>query len=59
MSSFLFQAVCQVILRALRTLLDEFAPLSGELAQLVGKMYNTVPHCCILPIAKQVNNFIS
>ncbi len=46
--------LCDMFKRAMRTLMDEFAPLASDVTQLVVTMFNSVPHAIILDLAKQV-----
>ncbi|KAL3867799.1 hypothetical protein ACJMK2_040646 [Sinanodonta woodiana] len=47
-------AVCDLFKRTLQTLMDDFAPLAKDVAQLLSQMYQTVPHVSILDLTKQL-----
>ena len=49
-----FQAICELFKRSLQTLMDDFAPLSKDIAELLVQMYQTIPHISILDLTKQV-----
>ena len=49
-----FQAICELFKRSLQTLMDDFAPLSKDIAELLVQMYQTIPHTAILDLTKQV-----
>ncbi|KAH3721182.1 importin-13-like [Dreissena polymorpha] len=48
------EAVCDMLKRSLQTLMDDFTPLSKDVAQLLIQMYQTVPHIAILDLTKQL-----
>lgn len=48
------EAVCELFKRALQTLMDDFAPFSKDVAELLVQMYQTVPHVAILDLSKQL-----
>ncbi|KAL4235994.1 Importin-13 [Mactra antiquata] len=48
------EAVCELLKRSLQTLMDDFAPLSKDVAELLVQMYQTVPHIAILDLTKQL-----
>ena len=54
-----FQAVCDLLKRSLQTLMEDFAPMSKDVAELLIQMYQTVPHVAILDLTKQVNRIQS
>ena len=51
---YFFQAICELFKRSLQTLMDDFAPLSKDIAELLVQMYQTIPHISILDLTKQV-----
>ncbi|XP_053395746.1 importin-13-like [Mercenaria mercenaria] len=48
------EAICELFKRSLQTLMDDFAPLSKDVAELLVQMYQTVPHIAILDLTKQL-----
>ncbi|KAK3089277.1 hypothetical protein FSP39_002274 [Pinctada imbricata] len=48
------EAVCEMYKHALKTLLDDFSPVSQNVCPMLGQMYQTVPHPAILDLAKQL-----
>ena len=52
-----FQAICELFKRSLQTLMDDFAPLSKSIAELLVQMYQTIPHVSILDLTKQVKTY--
>jgi hypothetical protein len=48
------QTICDMLKRALRTLMNDFTPLAKDVTSLVVEMYTAVPHAIILDLAKQV-----
>lgn len=51
----MLQAVCELFKRALRTLMEDFAPITNQVTQMLMEMYQTVPYAAILDISKQVS----
>ncbi|XP_069126278.1 importin-13-like [Argopecten irradians] len=50
----IIEAVCDLFKRSLTTLMDDFAPMSQSVAQMVVQMYEVVPQAAILDLAKQL-----
>ncbi|XP_064604586.1 importin-13-like [Liolophura sinensis] len=48
------EAVCELFKRALRTLMEDFAPICNQVTQMLMEMYQTVPYAAILDISKQL-----
>ena len=48
------QNLCDVLKRALKTLLDDFTPLIEPVSVLIAEMYQTCPNTPALDMAKQV-----
>lgn len=48
------EAICELFKRSLQTLMDDFAPLSKDIAELLVQMYQTIPHVSILDLTKQL-----
>ncbi|KAJ8305632.1 hypothetical protein KUTeg_016177 [Tegillarca granosa] len=48
------ELVCELFKRSLRTLMDDFAPMATDTAQMLIQMYQTVPHAVILDLSKQL-----
>lgn len=48
------EAICELFKRSLQTLMDDFAPLTKDVAELLVQMYQTVPHIAILDLTKQL-----
>lgn len=48
------EAICELFKRSLQTLMEDFAPLSKDIAELLVQMYQTIPHISILDLTKQL-----
>ncbi|XP_071841095.1 importin-13-like [Apostichopus japonicus] len=48
------EAVCSLLQRCSRTLLDDFKPMSSHLCQLIGQIYSTIPQSSVLELAEQI-----
>ncbi|XP_072023500.1 LOW QUALITY PROTEIN: importin-13-like [Amphiura filiformis] len=48
------EAICEVIKRASRTLLDDLGPLVPQLAELIVQIFNSFPQPSVLELAKQL-----
>ncbi|XP_022101728.1 importin-13-like isoform X1 [Acanthaster planci] len=48
------EAVCELLRRASRTLLDDMQPMIPQLAELVATIYNALPQSAVLDLAKQI-----
>ena len=48
------EAVCDMIKKAVRTLMDQFAPLVADTITLITQMYCAHPNAALLDLAKQV-----
>ncbi|XP_072172945.1 importin-13-like [Diadema setosum] len=48
------ESVCEMLKRAIRTLLDDLQPLVPQLCELLCQMYNTVPQPTMLDLAQQI-----
>ncbi|CAH1775868.1 unnamed protein product [Owenia fusiformis] len=48
------ECVCEILKRAIRTLMDAFAPLSLQTCQLIAHIYQSTPHIALLDLAKQL-----
>ncbi|XP_030851802.1 importin-13 isoform X2 [Strongylocentrotus purpuratus] len=48
------ESVCELLKRAMRTLLDDLQPLVPQLCDLLCRMYNTVPQPTMLDLAQQI-----
>lgn len=49
------QAVAEMLKKALRTLMDDFAPLSTDVSHLVVNMFTASPQPSLLDLSKQVS----
>ncbi|XP_041359281.1 importin-13-like [Gigantopelta aegis] len=50
----IIEAVCEVFRKSIRTLMDDFSPVSQEVAQLTIQMYQAIPHFAILDLVRQI-----
>ena len=50
------QNVCDMMKKAMRTLMDNFRPVVKDVAQLTADMYNSSPQPPMLDLAKQVSD---
>ena len=50
-----FQNICEMIKRALRTLMNDKVPILPDITALVTQMYQASPQRAMLELAKQVN----
>ncbi|WAR23427.1 IPO13-like protein [Mya arenaria] len=48
------ESVCEMFKRSLQTLMDDFAPLAKDTAELLTQIYQAVPHIAILELTKQL-----
>lgn len=48
------EAVCMLLQRSSRTLLDDFKPMSSHLCHLIGQIYSTIPQTSALELAEQI-----
>ncbi|XP_071799538.1 importin-13-like isoform X1 [Asterias amurensis] len=48
------EAVCELLRRASRTLLDDLQPMVPQLAELIATIYNALPQSAILDLARQI-----
>ncbi|XP_067677743.1 importin-13-like isoform X2 [Haliotis asinina] len=48
------EAVCELFKKALRTLMEDFSPMSQDVAQMTIEMYQAVPHPSLLDLVRQM-----
>ena len=56
--SSIIECLCDMIKKAVRTLMEEFAPLVGDSVTLLTQMYTAHPHPPLLDLAKQASVFL-
>ena len=49
------ECLCDMMKKAVRTLMEEFAPLVADSVTLITQMYTGHPHPALLDLAKQVS----
>ena len=48
------QALSELLKKALRTLMDDFTPLTGDVSHMIVNLYNTMPQPALLDLSKQL-----
>ena len=52
----MFQQACEMLKRAIRTIVDDFLPLFEPVSQLLIQMFEAYPNSSIIDLAKQVKS---